>query len=117
MTFRKKRHYILQALIMTDKDIIELLRHSKYSAALKGMYNIFPYVKNYIKTNSGTTDDAEDIFQDSLVILYKKVQSADFILSVPLKTYLLAIVKNCWLQELRRRKKLIVAEPSDDNDI
>ncbi|MFT3909308.1 MAG: sigma-70 family RNA polymerase sigma factor [Ferruginibacter sp.] len=99
---------------MTDKEIIEHLRNNKYTAALKGMYNILPHAKKYIKANSGTTDDAEDIFQDALVILYKKVQSENFILSVPLKTYLLAIVKNCWLQELRRRKKLPVDDSASD---
>lgn len=99
---------------MTDKEIIEHLRNNKYAAALKGMYNILPDVKKYVKANNGTTDDAEDIFQDALVILYKKVQSDNLILTVPLKTYLLAIVKNCWLQELRRRKKLPAAESSND---
>jgi RNA polymerase sigma factor (sigma-70 family) len=99
---------------MTDKEIIEHLRLNKYAVALKGMYNIFPLAKKYIRANSGSTDDAEDIFQDALVVLCKKVQSDHFILSVPLKTYLLAIVKNCWLQELRKRKKLPAGETTDD---
>ncbi len=99
---------------MTDKEIIEHLRQNKYSAALKGLYNILPLAKKYIRDNNGTTDDAEDIFQDALVVLCKKVQSNDFILSAPLKTYLLAIVKNCWLQELRNRKKLPAGQAVDD---
>jgi RNA polymerase sigma factor (sigma-70 family) len=99
---------------MTDKDIIEHLQHNKYSLALKGLYNILPDVKKYIKANSGTTDDAQDIFQDALVVLYKKVHSENFELIASLKTYLLAIVKNSWLQELRQRKKLPAAEATAD---
>ena len=95
---------------MKDQEIIENLKHNKYSLALKGLYGTLPAVKQYIQTNSGTTDDARDIFQDALVILYKKVHDESFILTVPLKTYLLAIVKNCWLQELRLRKKFPIAE-------
>jgi RNA polymerase sigma factor (sigma-70 family) len=91
---------------MTDKEIIDHLQNNKYSLAIKGLYNILPSVKQYIKTNNGTADDAQDIFQDALVILYKKIHAGNFILTVPLKTYLLAVVKNCWLQQLRQRKKL-----------
>lgn len=91
---------------MTDHEIIEHLKENRYSAALKGLYNVFPDAKKYIKANSGNTDDAKDVFQDALVVLCNKVRSADFVLTVPLKNYLLAVVKNCWLQELRQRKKL-----------
>lgn len=99
---------------MTDQEIIEHLRHDKYSLALKGLYQMLPAVKKYIKANSGTTEDAADIFQDALVILYKKVHEGDFKLTVPLKSYLFAIVKNCWLYELRQRKKLPASEILSD---
>lgn len=52
------------------------------------------------------------------MILYKKAQDPAFSLSVPLKTYLQAIVKNLWLQELRKKNRLPVnSEPSDLVDI
>lgn len=95
---------------MTDNEIIKHLQSNKYTTAIKGLYNVLPAVKQYVKGNSGTAEDAKDIFQDALVILYKKVQSSEFVLSVPLKTYLLAVVKNCWWQELRRRKKMLPGE-------
>lgn len=99
---------------MTDERIIENLRQNRYSHAVKGLYAILPDVKKYIKANSGTPDDAEDIFQDALVILCKKVQSENFMLTAPLKNYLLAIVRNCWMQELRQRKKMPAGEMSTE---
>src|SRR5882762_10363741 len=99
---------------MTDQEIITHLRHNKYSLAIKGLYNILPAVKQYIKNNNDTKDDAQDIFQDALVILYQKIHEGNFMLSVPLKTYLLAVVKNCWLQELRQKKKLPRGEVPGD---
>jgi len=99
---------------MTDNEIIAHLQHNKYSLAIKGLYNILPAVKQYIKANSGTANDAQDIFQDALVILYKKIHAGNFTLTVPLKTYLMAVVKNCWLQELRQQKKLPPGEVPDD---
>jgi RNA polymerase sigma factor (sigma-70 family) len=91
---------------MTDQQIIEHLKNDRYSNALKGLYNSLPVVKSYILENNGTPDDAMDIFQDALVILYKKVRQPDFKLSTNLKHYLLSIAKNCWFYELRQRKKL-----------
>jgi RNA polymerase sigma factor (sigma-70 family) len=99
---------------MTDTEIINHLKHNKYAAAIKGLYGIMPSIRQYIKTNSGNSEDAQDIFQDALVVLYQKVQQPAFSLSVPLKTYLFAIVKNCWLQELRHRTKLPVGVAPDD---
>ena len=95
---------------MTDKEIIEHLQQNKYAPAVKGLYNILPDVKQYIKANSGTAADAEDILQDALVILYKKIHSGNFILTSSLKTYLMAVVKNCWLQQLRQQKKMPAGE-------
>ncbi len=99
---------------MTDKEIIEHLRHNKYALAVKGLYNVLPAVKKHIKANSGTANDAEDILQDALVILYKKVHAGNFTLTTSLHNYVMAIVKNCWLQELRQRKKMPAGETPDD---
>jgi RNA polymerase sigma factor (sigma-70 family) len=102
---------------MTDKEIIEQLQQDKYGAAINGLYHILPPVKKYILANNGTAHDAQDIFQEALVVLYKKIQAGNFMLTVSLKTYLLAIVKNCWLQELRLRKKIPVVDTDKDFSI
>lgn len=91
---------------MTDSQIINYLRENKYQKAVSGLYKVFPAIKKYIRANGGNTDDAKDIFQDALVVLYQKLQSAGFDLTVSPGTYLQAVVKNLWLSELRRRKKL-----------
>jgi RNA polymerase sigma factor (sigma-70 family) len=99
---------------MTDHQVIEHLQNNHYSHAVKGLYGLLPSIKKYIVANNGNSEDAKDIFQDALVILYKKVQAGGFVLTVPLKTYLLAVVKNCWLQELRRRNKFPATEQAND---
>lgn len=99
---------------MTDQAIIEHLKNNHYSKAVKGLYSALPPVKKYILANNGTGEDAKDIFQDALVVLYKKIQTGNLVLTVSLQNYLLAIAKNCWLQELRRRKKIRVADQEQD---
>ena len=91
---------------MTDQAIIEHLRSNRYSNAVKGLYNAYPAVKKYILVNNGSKEDAEDIFQDSLVILYKNANKPEFSLSSSLQTYLLAITKNLWREALRKKGRL-----------
>lgn len=101
---------------MTDQQILEHIKFHRYPAALDGLYSGLPAVKKYITANSGSADDAQDMFQDALVILCRKVNAQDFVLTAPLKTYLFSIVKNCWLQQLKQRRNaaLITELPAND---
>jgi len=67
---------------------------------------MYPAAKKYILANNGSKEDAEDIFQDSLVMLYKNVNKSDFVLTASLQTYLLAITKNLWRDALRKKGRL-----------
>lgn len=53
----------------------------------------FPKVASYISIRGGTFEDAKDIFQESLVILYEKKVSDT---SVDEEAYLFGICKNLW---------------------
>ena len=61
-------------------------------------------IENYILSNSGTKDDAQDIFQNALVALYSNTQKPSFELTSSISTYIFSISKNLWLKELRRKK-------------
>ena len=51
-------------------------------------------VRKYIMENSGTSDDAEDLLQDALVILWQNARKPNFELHAKISTYLFAIVRN-----------------------
>ncbi|WP_158861519.1 RNA polymerase sigma factor [Lunatibacter salilacus] len=61
-------------------------------------------VERYILRNSGSTFDAEDIFQETLMVTIKAIQGSRFRADSSLKSYVFAIAKNLWISELRRRK-------------
>jgi RNA polymerase sigma factor (sigma-70 family) len=61
----------------------------------------FVSVEKFITKNSGTIDDAKDIFQDTLLVLIEKLRADNFELTASLKTYIIAISKNLWLKKLR----------------
>lgn len=61
----------------------------------------FGMVNRFIIYNNGRTDDAEDIFQDTMMVLLEKLRQDDFQLTASIKTYIMAISKNLWLKRLR----------------
>ncbi len=64
---------------------------------------LFPALQQWVKQNSGTGQDAEDIFQDAMVAAFRKAQEPSFQLNHELKTYIFAIGKKLWLQRIRRQ--------------
>lgn len=76
--------------------------------------NYFAGVKRFIVNNSGTADDAEDIFQDTMIALVAKLRQDDFILEASVKTYIMAIAKNLWFKKLRSANRQTAL--TDDHD-
>lgn len=71
------------------------------SAVLKGLYrDYFPMVLNMVVQNNGTEEEAKDIFQEAVIVLYDKVKQGDFELSSKLKTYIYSVCRRLWLKQL-----------------
>lgn len=68
----------------------------------------YGFVENYVCKNKGTKEDAQDIFQETLIVFFEKLKKEDFYLTASLKTYIIAISKNMWLNVLRKNKKTMV---------
>jgi len=75
----------------------------------------FGMVKRFVTNNNGRTDDAEDVFQDTMMVLLEKLRQDDFQLTASIKTYIMAIAKNLWLKRLRTSNKEIEFTDSFDN--
>ncbi|KQM69644.1 RNA polymerase subunit sigma-70 [Pedobacter sp. Leaf216] len=74
----------------------------------------FSSVARYVAKMGGTLDEAQDIFQDTLVIYYEKIISANAETIVNEQAYLLGIAKKLWLQHY---KKSMLSQPLNDFDI
>lgn len=59
-----------------------------------------------VVTNSGTEDEARDVYQDALVVFWQKARSANFVLTSKMSTYIYSICQNLWRKELDRKKRL-----------
>lgn len=89
----------------SDEAIIEGLRlRSDY--IIKYIYQeLFPMILYLVTKNNGNEEDAEDVFQDSLIIVFKKIRANELDLTCSFRTYLYSISRNLWLQKLSKQKQ------------
>jgi len=76
------------------------------SCVLQFIYkNYYPSIRNFVLNNSGSEEDAKDIFQESIIIIYRKVKEQEHLLiSSSFKTFIYSIARNIWLKNLRTKK-------------
>ena len=85
---------LLKGLAVNDTEAIETIYRDNFSA-----------IKSYIIKNNGYTDDALDVFQEAMIVLFEKVKSGSFILSCQLQTYLYSICRRLWLKKLQKQNR------------
>ena len=87
------------------------LREAFFMALYK---KAFSPVAHYVARMGGSLEEAQDIFQDTLLIYYEKVTLAQAETIVNEKAYLLGIAKKIWLQRYRVSS---MNQPLNDFDI
>lgn len=97
---------------MSDEEIIKLLKAEKFHPVTKKLYSYFPVVKKFVLKNSGTKQEAEDVFQDALIILFNKSKQVQFVLTSSINTYLFSVSRLIWLEELRKKNRQLNAQVS-----
>ena len=84
---------ILDGLSTGNKDAINIIYKQYY-----------PIFKKWLLTRGGEATDADDIFQDGLMILYQKSKDVEFCLTCTISTYLFSICKRLWLKKIQNSK-------------
>ncbi len=99
--------------VSDDRLVVEGLKKQEQSA-FRILYTFYyPVIERFVRRNNGTTDDAQDVFQETLIVLLEKVPTDDFELTSSLKTYIFAVASNIWLKRLRTAKKHVQMNFSD----
>lgn len=65
---------------------------------------LFPPISHFVQSNSGTEEDAEDVFMYGINVLYYKAQQGTLRQEAKLSTILYAICRNYWLKTLKKNK-------------
>ena len=66
--------------------------------------NFYSKINFFIKKNSGDDDDANDIFQEAIIIIYRKLKANELVLDCTFDTYLYSVCRFLWLKQLDKRK-------------
>lgn len=90
---------------MKSEELMKLVRTHRFNKAYPAMRKGYPAIRKWIKQNSGTQQEAEDVFQEALLVFCTKCKEPNFELTVDIKTYLFSVSKNLWFKELRKKKK------------
>ncbi|MDY8137237.1 sigma-70 family RNA polymerase sigma factor [Aquimarina sp. 2201CG5-10] len=83
---------------------------------LKSFYHQhFSYIKSYISKQGGSKEDAEDIFQDALLLVYLKLRSNQDVINISVAAYFKGICKNLWRNHVRNERKWAMADILTDD--
>jgi RNA polymerase sigma factor (sigma-70 family) len=94
----------------SDITIIEGVRNQD-DKILNWLYdNYLQSVKSYVLKNNGSSDDVSDVFQESIIALYKQITDDNLNLTTDLKGYFFGIARNVWNAQLRKKQKTIELE-------
>ncbi len=95
-------------MFMTEKNIhpdqlyVTGLLHNN-SIVIDTIYKKFvPKIKNYIRTNSGNDDVAQDVVQEVLISIYNQAKTSGLQLTCPFDAYFFLLCKRRWLNELKK---------------
>jgi len=87
---------LINGLALNDRQAIESIYRDNYSM-----------IQAFILNNTGTADDARDIFQEAMIVLFEKAHSGTFELNCQLKTYLYSVCRRLWLKKLQQAQRFI----------
>jgi len=82
---------LLQGLAQSDKKAIETIYKENFNM-----------IQSLILNNSGSADDAKDIFQETMIVLYERVRLGTFELNCLIKTYVYSVSRRLWLKRLQQ---------------
>lgn len=85
---------LLEGLAVNDKKAVELIYKENFNT-----------IQALIINNNGSSDDAKDIFQEAMIVLYEKVRTGGFELNCQLKTFLYSVARRLWLKRLQQQNR------------
>lgn len=95
----KKRLY-------SNTEIIKAIKSNKADKVLLFLYkSLEPKIRNWIRKNNGNKQEAQDIFQDSILAFYSYVIKDKFDPNSNLESFIFVIAKNKWINYTRSQSK------------
>jgi len=91
VSINNKEQLLLKGLAANEAGAIETIYRENYGI-----------IQSFIIKNRGYPEDAKDIFQEAMIVLYEKAKSDSFELTCQIKTYLYSVCRRLWLKKLQQ---------------
>jgi len=90
-----------------DTELVALIHDPRnLNTAIQGIYKQFAEsTSSFIMSRGGSQQDAEDIFQETVVAFIDSVKKGSYRKEATIRTFLIAVAKNIWYNELNKRKR------------
>lgn len=86
--------------------LIQKIKEGKDKEVVADLYKkVLPTIRKYVKRNGGTLDDAHDVFQESIMILYKKVMKGENDVIENVEGYLYQIGIYTWIKKVKEASR------------
>jgi RNA polymerase sigma factor (sigma-70 family) len=89
---------LLEGLAANETNAVETIYRENYTM-----------IQAFIVKNNGYPDDARDIFQEAMIVLFEKAKLNSFVLSCQIKTYLYSVCRRLWLKRLQQQSRYFPA--------
>jgi RNA polymerase sigma factor (sigma-70 family) len=93
---------------MIDYSTLDLLSGIRRNdtIVLQHIYkNFYSNINFFVKKNCGDDDDANDIFQEAIIIIFRKLKANELVLDdCTFETYLYSVCRLLWLKQLDKRR-------------
>ena len=91
----------------SDSELVEAIKvKDLLEPAISQLYQDHADIsRSFIMGKGGTEQDADDIFQETVVSFIDTVQKGKFRQESGIRTFLISISKNLWYNEIRRRQR------------
>ena len=90
---------------ISDEHIVEQIKSGDEKILLHLYKEYHSLIKSFIIKNGGDDNNIDDIVQETIISLWKNVQKPTFLLQAKLSTYVIAIAKNKWFKEFKKRSR------------
>jgi RNA polymerase sigma factor (sigma-70 family) len=101
----------------TKEKLIEGIAHGDHEILSYIYKENFRIIKHLVTSNKGNVTDAKDIFQETMVIIYRKIRENNLEITSSLNTFIYAVARILWLKELVLRRKNLEIYDTEDNFI
>ena len=91
----------------SDEELLDAVRRQE-SAALHLIYKTyFPMILHFVVNNNGTEQEAKDVYQESIIVLYENARLPEFELTCKIKTYLYSVCRRLWLKKIAEKSRFV----------